>query len=756
MPWLRALAYALAAALLLVGCTSTTSAPLSIIVDAPVPAAIDVDPAVVIQVRFGVDIGSLPAHRFTLADEGGTPVAGEVAYAANTATFTPNAPLAEGTTYVATIRAPIRAAGRVLASDFSWTFTTRTTIEPVTVTLTNLNHVYDATAKEPTVTAVPAVAYSVTYDGASDAPSAAGSYAVIVTVTAPGFGGGASGTLVIAPKALTLGGLTAADKVYDGTTAVTIVGDATLTGVVAGDDAALAADLAFAFASANVGAAVAVVAQGDVVVGADAANYALAPLDLAAAITARAIEIVPEAGQGKTYGEVDPALRFAANGLVAGDQLTGELTRAAGEDVGTYAFLLGTLTGNDNYALAFPADAARFTIDPRILRIHPDPGQGKEFQEPDPVLTFTAEGLIGDDVATGALGRVAGEAIGTYDYTLGGASAGANYALALTGTERFEVRRRLIVVTPDAGQVKALGEADPAFTFTHTALLDGDDLEGEIARVAGETVGEYPFTLGTLTAPAIYEVVLAADAPTFRIAPLVVTITPTAGQGKTYGDEDPPLTYDAVGLAEGDVLTGALARLAGEDAGEYAFVLGTLDAGPEYALTIAPNPEPFTIAPRTVTVTPSANQKKVFGDADPDLFTFEATGVLPDDEALEGAMARVAGENVGVYAFTIGTLSAGTNYDVVIAAGAPTFAITPLPVTIQPVAGQSKVQGTPDPATFAFTLSPTVPEGALTGTIGRVAGETVGTYAYTLNTFGGNPNYALSIAPGSFFTITAE
>lgn len=45
---------------------------------------------------------------------------------------------------------------------------------------------------------------------------------------------------------------------------------------------------------------------------------------------------------------------------------------------------------------------------------------------------------------------------------------------------------------------------------------------------------------------------------------------------KKYGRKDPELTYTAEGLLEGDTLTGALAREAGETAGKYKIIQGTL------------------------------------------------------------------------------------------------------------------------------------------------------------------------------------
>ena len=52
----------------------------------------------------------------------------------------------------------------------------------------------------------------------------------------------------------------------------------------------------------------------------------------------------------KTYGETDPPLTWniSAGNLVEGDQLKGELTRAAGDDAGTYAISQGSLTNANN------------------------------------------------------------------------------------------------------------------------------------------------------------------------------------------------------------------------------------------------------------------------------------------------------------------------------------------------------------------------------------------------------------------------
>ena len=173
-----------------------------------------------------------------------------------------------------------------------------------------------------------------------------------------------------------------------------------------------------------------------------------------------------------------------------------------------------------------------------------------------------------------------------------------------------------------------------------------------------------------------------------------------------------------------------MGRVAGENVGSYAFTLGSLSAGPNYTLSIAATPE-FSITPKLITVTPDADQTKVFGTADPTPFTYTFAPALEGTDAITGLMGRVAGENVGSYAFTLGSLSAGPNYTLSIAA-TPEFSITPKLITVTPDAGQTKVFGTADPTPFTYTFAPAL-EGTdvITGLMGRAAGENVGSYAFT-------------------------
>ena len=90
-------------------------------------------------------------------------------------------------------------------------------VAEATVTLSNLMNTYDGTAKSATATTAPAgLATVVSYNGSYVAPTNAGNYAVVASVTEPGYSGSATGTLAIAKAAASVA-LTNLLQTYDAT-----------------------------------------------------------------------------------------------------------------------------------------------------------------------------------------------------------------------------------------------------------------------------------------------------------------------------------------------------------------------------------------------------------------------------------------------------------------------------------------------------------------------------------------------------------
>ena len=230
---------------------------------------------------------------------------------------------------------------------------------------------------------------------------------------------------------------------------------------------------------------------------------------------------------------------------------------------------------------------------------------------------------------------------------------------------------------------KNYGQNDPAFTFaiTEGTLVGEDGATGSLSREEGENVGEYAITLGSYSLGENYEVTVIGGKLT--INKLAITVIPDPGQKKTYGDNNPTYTYTTnIELPFEDSLAGELGRDSGEDAGQYAYGIGSLDSSnPNYEITLDTTNK-FLIEKLVITVTVN-DIEKFYGENDPEYsFTF-TPATLGNGNAitLDGEPTRAPGENVGEYAIAVGTLSAGSNYQATISSGAK-LTIKKAPITI--------------------------------------------------------------------------
>jgi hypothetical protein len=174
-------------------------------------------------------------------------------------------------------------------------------------------------------------------------------------------------------------------------------------------------------------------------------------------------------------------------------------------------------------------------------------------------------------------------------------SALDNYIITNVGAE-FTINKRPLQVTATAGQFKIYGNNDPAFAYTITSgtLAFSDDFTGALSRVAGENVGLYAITIGTLhvndgNSGNNYNLTLVSN--NFEIKKRAISVKADA-KTKTFGDPDPVFTYQITSgsLAFSDTFTGALTRDPGELVGTYEIKIGTLaindgNSGLNYTLT---------------------------------------------------------------------------------------------------------------------------------------------------------------------------
>lgn len=141
------------------------------------------------------------------------------------------------------------------------------------------------------------------------------------------------------------------EKTYDGTSGIDVSAeDFVLLGVLEGDDVAIAA-INSDFNQKDAGSYLANVTF--VLAGEDAGRYAVKFVEIAVTIHPKRVTVTPRSGQGKVYGEKDPALSAGYKGTVNGETLQGTLSREKGEAAGKYQILSGTLDRlNPNYDIA--------------------------------------------------------------------------------------------------------------------------------------------------------------------------------------------------------------------------------------------------------------------------------------------------------------------------------------------------------------------------------------------------------------------
>ena len=161
-----------------------------------------------------------------------------------------------------------------------------------------------------------------------------------------------------------------------------------MAGTLPGDVVTLSGGTA-TFADKNVGTGKTVTLTGAVLGGADAGNYMLGSVDTTTADITAAPVTVTAANKSKTVGAPDPALTYTVTtgAVFSGDSFSGELTRTAGETVGTYPITQGTLALSSNYSLDFVP--ATLTITPAtswmpVWRFRSNNMVGSYLWTPDP------------------------------------------------------------------------------------------------------------------------------------------------------------------------------------------------------------------------------------------------------------------------------------------------------------------------------------------------------------------------------------
>ncbi len=161
---------------------------------------------------------------------------------------------------------------------------------------------------------------------------------------------------------------------------------------------------------------------------------AATPVDQSFTVNQKSASVTPAAAS-KTYGAADPAFTGTLSGFLTGDGVTATYSRTAGESVAgspyTISATLNPAGVLGNYTITY--NTASFTINKKAITVTAD-AKSKIYGTADPPLTYTfSPALVSGDSFTGALSRVAGEAVGTYAIQQGTLALNSNYTLTFVG-----------------------------------------------------------------------------------------------------------------------------------------------------------------------------------------------------------------------------------------------------------------------------------------------------------------------------------
>ena len=352
----------------------------------------------------------------------------------------------------------------------------------------------------------------------ADVPTKAGNYTARFTVTDTADYAGLTETVdfVIVPKAVTVSGITANNKAYDGTTNATLdFSNAKFDGILENDKLTVAAKGVFEKTEAGKWN----VAISDLTLGGNSvANYVLAEsgnqTETTATITAKQItvSITPNGG---TYGETITPATVKANDVVGEDtpEITLTYTGTANDGTeytgttlpakaGTYT--VTATTTNRNYTLDPDTNTAKFAIAKRPATVTPD-NKSKVYEEKDPDLTYAVSGVLDGETLKGiTLTRTEGENAGKYAITAT-ADAGANPNYDVTFAEGT------LTIEPKSikGAKVVLGKALTANGAEQTqtvekVLLDDKEIPADSYTVEGNTATDPGSHTLTITAKGNY------------------------------------------------------------------------------------------------------------------------------------------------------------------------------------------------------------------------------------------------------------
>jgi len=312
----------------------------------------------------------------------------------------------------------------------------------------------------------------------------AGEATVTVTANAEGYTGSATKTFTIAPKPVTISGVKANDKVYDGTTDATIdISGATIDGKVGNDEVNIVAGSAV-FSDKNAGDGKDITISGITLSGTSASNYTLVaqPASVTATIYRKALELVADAVTIQEGDAISPTFTGSVAGFVAGETIgSGEtllfsLSDPSATAAGSYG-ITGTLNGSasGNYGLNYTFSNAASNANAFVITAKPASTKTEVITNPDGSTTTTVTQTLETDGSSFTIDAEGGVSIGDGSDVFSGLSKGIqellNRNVIANAASGSNILNPILVRTGDASNllIKSVTETDAQGQTTATS-----------------------------------------------------------------------------------------------------------------------------------------------------------------------------------------------------------------------------------------------------------------------------------------------
>jgi filamentous hemagglutinin family protein len=300
-------------------------------------------------------------------------------------------------------------------------------------------------------------------------------------------------TASITPADLTVSGLTATGKMYDGNRSATLSGSAAIS-KLGTDDVSLGGTGSGSFADKNVGTGKTVSVTGYSISGSDAGNYHLVQPTGVSADIGKAALTVSATGTNKTYDGTTSAAVTLADNRISGDTLTLshgsasflDKNAAAGKTVNVTGInITGTDAGNYTFNTAAVTSA---DIGKAALTISAT-GTNKIYDGTTSAAVTLADNRISGDTLTLSHGSAsfldknaaAGKIVNVAGIAVTGTDAG-NYTFNTAAVTSADIGKAHLTVTAD-DKSRTYGAANPALTTTLSGFLNGENASS--AAVSG-------------------------------------------------------------------------------------------------------------------------------------------------------------------------------------------------------------------------------------------------------------------------------